>query len=99
MGRPVGVKDSKPRQRKRVEVRVEPLVAPEPAAKKREPEPETPAEIQEAPERPPSPRTLLRETSRHLLTLRGMVHDTRRSDLGTKYAQKLSSWPPVPHFV
>jgi len=99
MGRPVGVKDSKPRQRKRVEVRVEPLVAPEPAVKKPEPDPEPPVEIEEAPEPPPSPRTLLRETSRHLMTLRGMVHDARRSELGTKYAQKLMSWPPVPHFV
>jgi len=97
MGRPVGVKDSKPRQRKRVEVRVEPLVNPEPAAK--EPAPEPRVEIEEAPEPPPSPRTLLRETSRHLMTLRGMVHDTRRSELGTKYAHKLSSWPPVPHFI
>ena len=95
MGRPVGAKDSKPRQRKRVEVRVEPIETPKP-----EPQSEPPVKIEEhVSSPPPSPRTLLRETSRHLMTLRGMVHDARRSDLGTKYAQKLSSWRPVPHFV
>ena len=92
MGRPVGARDTKPRQRRRVEVRVEPLVTPEPAAR---PEPKPEPKIEEALEPPPSPRTMLRETSRHLMTLRSMVHDSRRSEMGAKYAQKLCSWPPV----
>jgi hypothetical protein len=44
---------------------------------------------------PPSPRTLLKMTSRHLIELRGLVNQGRRVETASRYTQKLSSWPVV----
>ena len=101
-GRPTGSKDAAPRtRRKPVEVRIEPLEAPEPPPPPRAstPRPARPEILEkEAPpppeiEEPPSPRTMLRETSRHLMQLRNIVHQNKKSSMGDAYAQKLVKWP------
>ena len=92
-GRPAGAKDKEPRKKKIV---VQPLAPPEPPPPA---EPAQPAEPEPVPEMapeieaPPSPRSLLRETSRHLVHLKSIVNDNRRSTVASTYTQKLCSWP------
>ena len=100
-GRPLGVKDRIPRTKKKVEIVVEPLVARsepiekvpkvEKAVAHFEHDPYVPAVEEE----PKSPRTLLRETSAHLLPLKGIVHDRRRVSVADAYVDRLSNWPLV----
>ena len=98
-GRPAGSKDKVPRRK----VRVEPIPQEEEqpplsiAAEASPPAP-TPArerqKRQPSPERspPPSPQTMYRQTSAHLVTLRDMLHDQRRSKVAEQYTHKLHSW-------
>ena len=96
-GRPQGVKDSTNRTRKPVQIRVEPLQEkPEPPVST--PEPIEPRKHAEAPveiEEPKTPRTLIKETSRHLISLRALVNDNRKDEMGKRYIQKWSKWPLV----
>ena len=100
-GRPSGSKDRAPRRKVKVEpiptpveeerqqaALAAPPPTPPPAAVKpkaqRVPSPEPPA--------PPSPRTLYRETSAHLVSLRDLMHDQRRAQVADRYTSKLHSW-------
>ena len=92
-GRPAGSKD-KVKRTVKPKVLVKPI--PEPAQPP-EPEPaqaahpEPPAPEPEA----PSPRTLYRETSRHLVHLRGLINHGRTSEVASRYTQKLTQWPVI----
>ena len=110
-GRPHGAKDTIKRTRKPpVSIRIEPLEVRPPeqprvqqaasaAPATPRPAPEStlvtekkaPVEIEE----PKTPRTLLRETSRHLVSLRALVHDTKRAERAEKLTQGWATWPLV----
>jgi hypothetical protein len=94
-GRPTGAKDTTKRTRKPVQIRVEPLQEkPEPPVPKPEPiEPRKPAEPPAEIEEPKTPRTLIKETSRHLISLRALVNDNRKDEMGKRYIQKWSKCP------
>ena len=95
-GRPPGAKDAVKRVRKPpVHIRVEPIIAAEPVVEPRlkaEPKVETKQTI-EIEEDPPTPRTLLREASRHYVSLRGLVHANKKTEVSNMYTKKLTSWP------
>ena len=105
-GRPAGAKDKAPRTAK-PRVRVEPI--PQPAAPKPAPKPApAPAQAGGLPDRapppveerppspePPSPRTLFRETSAHLLSLRDVMNAQKRASAADRYTSKLHAWPVV----
>ena len=104
-GRPAGSKDKTPRVTK-PKVRVEPLQPPEPPAAKKKGISEIPAGdlpeksppvVEEAPPspEPPSPRTLYRQTSAHLLTLRDLVQTQQRASVAERYTSRLHAWPVV----
>ena len=102
-GRPAGAKDKAPRAKKpRVVVVEEPLEAPvrkqtvssQPPADLPAAPLETPRaapEIHEPPA-PPSPRTVLREASRHILELKRLESSARRTHLGELYAGRLHTF-------
>ena len=99
-GRPAGAKDKAPRSTK-PKVRVEPIPAPKatpaPSQASTEPPAEThPVEDVKArapsPE-PPSPRTLFRRTSAHLLDLRDAMNSQKRASTAEKYTSRLHAWP------
>ena len=107
-GRPAGAKDKAPRAKKpRVVVVEEPLEAPVkkqtessqppadlPAAPPRHIEKQTvqvAPEIQEPPA-PPSPRTVMREASRHILELKRLESSARRTHLGELYGSRLHTF-------
>ena len=100
-GRPAGSKDRAPRTTK-PKVRVEPIPSRESPAPKRAPAPEpTPEPIPEpvverppSPE-PPSPRTLFRQTSAHLLNLRDVMNSQKRASVAERYTSRLHAWPVV----
>ena len=98
-GRPVGAKDTTKRTRKPVQIRVEPLPEkPADPAPTPKPEPVEPRKFAEVPveiEEPKTPRTLIKETSRHLMNLRALVNDNRKDEMGKRYIQKWSKWPLV----
>ena len=101
-GRPAGSKDAAPRKKK-ITVRVEPIETPPPEPKaKAKPAVKPPVEKAEEPPQeeqaqepspPPTPRRLLRETSRHLVHLKGLVTQNRKVDMASKYTQNLMAWP------
>ena len=104
-GRPAGAKDKAPRAKKpRVVVVEEPLESPAktesqppadlPAAPPRRIEKQT---VQVAPEihepsEPPSPRTVMREASRHILELKRLESSARRTHLGELYGSRLHTF-------
>jgi hypothetical protein len=91
-GRPAGSKDTAPRKKK-VVIKSEPIVPespPEPEAAKPEAPPPPPPSPEED---PPSPRTMLRETSKHLVHLRGLVHQSRKTQVASAYTSRLLPWP------
>ena len=98
-GRPAGAKDRAPRTTK-PKVRVEPIpkqVQPEPAAHPMEPveaRPPSPEPPPPSPE-PPSPRTLIRQTSAHLLNLRDVMNSQKRTSAAERYTARLHAWPVV----
>ena len=93
-----------------VQVRIEPLEAqreasteaPPPstrastaAAKPRpRPAPQIVHEPEQEREEPGTPRTLLKETARHLIGLRAIVHGSRKVEIANKYVEKWAKWPP-----
>ena len=97
-GRPPGAKDTIKRVRKPpVQIRVEPINV-EPVERVSTPrpkaEPKTESkQLVEIEEDPPTPRTLLREASRHYVSLRSLVHDKKKSEIVNMYTQKLTPWP------
>ena len=100
-GRPAGSKDRAPRTTK-PKVRVEPIPPREPPAPKRAPapaqEPERPpSPVEERPPspEPPSPRTLFRQTSAHLLNLRDVMNSQKRASAAERYTSRLHAWPVV----
>jgi hypothetical protein len=85
-GRPAGSKDT-------ALIKSEPIVhesPPEPEAAKPEAPPPPPPSPEED---PPSPRTMLRETSKHLVHLRGLVHQSRKTQVASAYTSRLLPWP------
>ena len=44
---------------------------------------------------PPSPRTLFRQTSAHLLNLRDVMNSHKRADAAQRYTSRLHAWPVV----
>ena len=88
-GRPAGAKDKLPRNKK-IEIVEEKLASREPAAV------EAPVQVQHVQEsrieyEPPSPRTTLREASRHILELQRLNISTRKSYLESTYTKGLRS--------
>ena len=108
-GRPAGAKDKAPRTIK-PKVRVEPIPqpkakpAPAPAGDLPDRSPPAPAPAQAvatppvertpSPE-PPSPRTLFRQTSAHLLNLRDVMNSQKRASAAERYTARLHAWPVV----
>ena len=100
-GRPAGSKDRAPRTTK-PKVRAEPIPSREPPAPKRAaPEPSPAPEPTHAMEQrppspePPSPRTLFRQTSAHLLNLRDIMNSQKRASVAERYTSRLHAWPVV----
>jgi hypothetical protein len=107
-GRPAGAKDKAPRAKKpRVVVVEEPLEAPPVKKQTESSQPpailpaaplETPrAAVHVAPEiheppAPPSPRTVMREASRHILELKRLESSARRTHLGELYGSRLHTF-------
>ena len=96
-GRPAGSKDRAPRRT----VKVQPIPAPveeapptpPPAAKpKAAPTIQRVAREPSLEPTPPSPRTLYRETSAQLVSLRELTHDQRRVKAADRYTSRLHSW-------
>jgi hypothetical protein len=108
-GRPNGAKDRAPRTRRpAVQVRVEPLVQAENVDNQMKPPgaaqaaclpteqprvPTMPTTEEPPPPPPPSPRSMLRETARHMTTLRQMVDNERRVKVHEEFSSKLLTWP------
>ena len=107
-GRPAGAKDKAPRKKPRVVVVEEPIEAPpvktqsaggqtvssQPPADLPAAPLETPRaapEIHEPPA-PPSPRTVMREASRHILELKRLESSARRTHLGELYGSRLHTF-------
>ena len=106
-GRPAGAKDKAPRAKKpRVVVVEEPLESPakmqtQPPADLTGAPLEAPRTggrtVQVAPEiheppAPPSPRTVMREASRHILELKRLESSARRAHLGELYGSRLHTF-------
>ena len=101
-GRPAGAKDKAPRTKPKV--RAEPI--PQPAAKPAAKPAPAPAQAVDLPDtppveerppspEPPSPRTLFRQTSAHLLSLRDAMNSQKRASAAERYTSKLHAWPVV----
>ena len=96
-GRPTGSRDRAPRRKVKVEpipVEAEPPPAVTKPAPTRAHTPEPTAREQMPPE-PPSPQTLYRQTSAHLITLRDAMNDQRRSKVAEQYTSRMVNWPVV----
>jgi len=106
-GRPAGAKDKTPRKKKITVVAeyIQPSLKIEEAAPAQPAEPKRRVEIEEAPParetaleppppspEPPSPRTTLRESARHMLELRRLNTAARKSHLGNAYTQRLAAF-------
>ena len=99
---PPGAKDTVKRVRKPpVQIRVEPIASEpvvEPVERVSTPRPKAVPKVEtkqtvDIEDDPPTPRTLLREASRHFVTLRSLVHDKKKSEVVNMYTQKLTPWP------
>jgi hypothetical protein len=57
----------------------------------------TPPPVEERPPspEPPSPRTLYRQTSAHLLNLRDVMNSQKRASAAERYTARLQAWPVV----
>jgi hypothetical protein len=90
-GRPAGSKDRVPRRKIRVEPFPEPVELTPPRAESAPPKapPATPAPREPS---PPTPRTLYRQTSEHLVNLRSAMNDQRRMSVAERYTANLHSW-------
>ena len=99
-GRPAGAKDRAPRAKPKV--RVEPIPtpkapAPAPAGDLPGRAPPVVEHVEARPPspEPPSPRTLYRQTSAHLLNLRDVMNSQKRVSAAEKYASRLHALPVV----
>ena len=93
-GRPSGSKDKLPRKKKIQIVEEQIALREAPAAV------EAPIHVQEEPRieyEPPSPRSTLREASRHILELQRLKISTRKSYLESTYTKGLRSLKPCPN--
>ena len=104
-GRPAGSKDRVPRVVK-PRIRVEPIPSKvKPEATPAEPPPEAPApeapsqasavapvEARPSAPEPPSPRTLYRQTSAQLISLRDIMLGQKRAAAAERYTAKLHAW-------
>ena len=95
-GRPAGAKDKAKRVAK-PKVRVEPIPQAAPVANPPQPQQSEPQEppppIQERSPSPElSPRTLYRQTSAHLLHLRGVLNSQKRASVADRYTSRLHDW-------
>ena len=90
-GRPAGAKDKAPRKKKIVIVE-EPLhVPPREPRRKAEELPEVPRAPVPEPE-PPSPRTIYRAATRHVMHAQSQKIDARRTQIQQTYIQKLHTF-------
>ena len=103
-GRPAGAKDKAPRKKKIVIVE-EPISKAPPEIEEAPPPPkpvkeavkpvsvkETPRHV-EAPEpEPPSPRSILRESARHMLDLKRLNDSARKTHLQNTYTRRLAAF-------
>ena len=100
-GRPAGAKDKAPRKKKLVIVEepiskpeIEEAPPPKPVKEAVKPMPvkETPRHV-EAPEpEPPSPRSILRESARHMLDLKRLNDSARKTHLQNTYTRRLAAF-------
>ena len=98
-GRPAGAKDRAPRKKKVdiieepiAEPTVEPIVEPVPQKAKKASLPRLDADFEKNEivlPPPPSPRTVLREASRHILELKRLEGSSRRANLYEMYSRNL----------
>ena len=98
-GRPAGAKDRAPRKKKVdiieepiAEPTVEPIVEPVPQKAKKASLPRLDADFEKNEivlPPPPSPRTVLREASRHILELKRLESSSRRANLYEMYSRNL----------
>jgi hypothetical protein len=72
----------------------EPSPVPEPAQSVVSSQLPTPEQRPPSPE-PPSPRTLFRQTSAHLLNLRDIMNSQKRASVAERYTSRLHAWPVV----
>jgi len=102
-GRPAGSKDRVPRRKIKIEPFPDPVEmtppsrpsAPPKAPPKAPPRAlpkEVPAPPQERTPSPPTPRTLYRQTSEHLINLRNIMNHQKRSSAAERYTSHLNSW-------
>ena len=92
-GRPAGAKDKAPRKKKIVIVE-EPIHVPvprEPRQKAAEP-PEVPRPVPVPEPEPPSPRTIYRAATRHVMHAQNQKIDARRTQIQQTYTQKLHTF-------
>ena len=99
-GRPAGSKDKAPRRKKIVEEPiVQELPKPEPVQPpKAEPQPKAEPKAEPQPRAPPpspepeplTPRTLIRESARHMLELKRLNESARKSHLQNVYTRRLA---------
>ena len=103
-GRPAGAKDKAPRKKKVIIVE-EPLTKALPEIEEAPPPPKPikeavkPAPVEEAPRHveapapePPSPRSIIRESARHMLELKRLNDSARKTHLQNAYTRRLAAF-------
>ena len=102
-GRPAGSKDRVPRRKIKIEPFPEPVEMTPPRATSAPPKAppkappralpkEVPAPTRERTPSPPTPRTLYRQTSEHLINLRDIMNQQKRTAAAERYTSNLHSW-------
>lgn len=95
-GRPAGSKDKAQRRKKIIEVPIKELPKPEPIQPEPKAEPKPKAEPEPKPPKPESepmsPRSLIRESARHMLELKRLNDSARKSHLQNAYTRRLSAF-------
>lgn len=94
-GRPAGSKDRLPRRRIKVEPFPAPVETTPPraiSAPPKAPPAAQPVAAPATPPSPPSPRTLYRQASEHLINLRDIMNAQKRNSVAERYTRNLHSW-------
>ena len=102
-GRPAGSKDRVPRRKIKIEPFPEPVEMTPPRATSAPPKAppkappralpkEVPAPPRERTPSPPTPRTLYRQTSEHLINLRDIMNQQKRTAAAERYTSNLHCW-------
>ena len=102
-GRPAGSKDRVPRRKIKIEPFPEPVemtppraTSAPPKAPPKAPPRALPKEVLAPPRErtpsPPTPRTLYRQTSEHLINLRDIMNQQKRTAAAERYTSNLPSW-------